>query len=112
MKQISEEYRTGLEQIDAEHIKLLDLTDEARKLFEDENMLFKCADIRRILAGLQAYTIEHFAHDTHDEEHNQACQCIAEQYGRTGSLNRAGRAHEQADANRTAQSDHFNVAGF
>ena len=63
MKQISEEYRTGLEQIDAEHIKLLDLTDEARKLFEDENMLFKCADIRRILAGLQAYTIEHFAHE-------------------------------------------------
>lgn len=58
------------------------------------------------------FQIEHFAHDTHDEEHNQTCQCIAEQYGRTGSLNRAGRAHEQADANRTAQGDHFHVAGF
>ena len=53
MKQISEDYRTGLEQIDAEHLRLLDLTDQARKLFEDENMLFKCADIRKILAGLQ-----------------------------------------------------------
>ena len=61
MKRIREEYRTGLEQIDAEHVKLLDLTDQARKLFEDENMLFKCADIRKILAGLQTYTAEHFA---------------------------------------------------
>ncbi len=63
MKQISEDYRTGLEQIDAEHLRLLDLTDQARKLFEDENMLFKCADIRKILAGLQTYTAEHFAHE-------------------------------------------------
>ena len=63
MKRIREEYRTGLEQIDAEHVKLLDLTDQARKLFEDENMLFKCADIRKILAGLQTYTAEHFAHE-------------------------------------------------
>lgn len=63
MKQISEEYRTGIEQIDEEHARLLELTERARKLFEDENMLFKCADIRKILAGLKEYTVVHFDHE-------------------------------------------------
>lgn len=63
MKQISEEYRTGLEKIDAEHVILLDLTEKARKLLEDENMLFKCADIRKLLKELQDYTQMHFTHE-------------------------------------------------
>lgn len=63
MKQISEEYRTGLEEIDAEHIILLDLTDKTKKLLEDENMLFKCEDICALLAGLKEYTVQHFAHE-------------------------------------------------
>lgn len=63
MKQISEEYRTGLEKIDAEHVILLELTERARKLFEDENMLFKCADIRKLLKELLDYTEMHFAHE-------------------------------------------------
>ncbi len=63
MKQISEEFRTGLEEIDAEHVVLLELTDKARKLFEDENMLFKCADIRKLLKELQDYTEMHFTHE-------------------------------------------------
>lgn len=63
MKQIGEEYRTGLEEIDAEHIILLDLTDRTRKLLEDENMLFKSADICVLLAGLKDYTVQHFAHE-------------------------------------------------
>lgn len=63
MKQISEEYRTGLEEIDAEHVILLDLTDRTRKLLEDENMLFKSADINALLVGLKEYTVQHFSHE-------------------------------------------------
>ncbi|MBQ7840433.1 MAG: hemerythrin family protein [Lachnospiraceae bacterium] len=63
MKKLGEEYLTGLEQIDAEHVHLLDLIEKTRNLLEDENMLFKCADIRVLLAGLKDYTIEHFAHE-------------------------------------------------
>lgn len=63
MKEISEKYRTGIEEVDAEHLVLLELTDRTRKLLEDENMLFKCADIRELLAGLQNYTVVHFTHE-------------------------------------------------
>ena len=63
MSQLEERFQTGLLEIDAEHAMLLDLTEQARKLFEDENMLFKCADIRKILGGLQNYTVEHFTHE-------------------------------------------------
>lgn len=63
MKQISEEYRTGLEHIDAEHIVLLDLTDRTKKLLEDQNMLFKNEEICTLLSELKAYTVQHFAHE-------------------------------------------------
>lgn len=63
MKQISEEYRTGLEHIDAEHIVLLDLTDRTKELLYDENMLFKNDEICALLTGLREYTVKHFAHE-------------------------------------------------
>lgn len=63
MIEMDEIYRTGLEEIDAEHVVLLDLTDKARKLLEDENMLFKNDDISRILKGLHDYTVQHFDHE-------------------------------------------------
>lgn len=63
MKEISEEYRTGIEAIDEEHAVLLDLTDKVDKLFKDEFMLFKCADIRKLIAALYEYTVKHFAHE-------------------------------------------------
>lgn len=63
MKQISEEYRTGLEKIDAEHLVLLDLTEKTRKLLEDQNMLFKNDEICTLLAGLKDYTVQHFSHE-------------------------------------------------
>lgn len=63
MKQISEEYRTGLEHIDAEHIVLLDLTDRTKELLYDENMLFKEDEICTLLSGLREYTVQHFAHE-------------------------------------------------
>lgn len=63
MKQIGEEYRTGLEHIDAEHIVLLDLTDRTKELLYDENMLFKDDEICSLLTGLREYTVKHFAHE-------------------------------------------------
>jgi len=63
MKQIGEEYRTGLEKIDAEHLVLLDLTEKTRKLLEDQNMLFKSDEICKLLNSLKDYTVQHFAHE-------------------------------------------------
>lgn len=63
MRQIGEEYRTGLEHIDAEHIVLLDLTDRTKKLLEDQNMLFKNDEICTLLSELGDYTVQHFAHE-------------------------------------------------
>ncbi len=64
MKQISEEYRTGVQLLDEEHAVLLELTEQVEQLFKDENMLFKCADIRKLLGKLLDYCTGHFA----DEE--------------------------------------------
>ena len=61
--QISEEYRTGIEQIEQQHAKLLDHTQRAYELFADENMLFKSEDIRNILEGLDYYSEVHFAYE-------------------------------------------------
>ena len=46
MKQNKEDFLTGVGAVDAEHVVLLDLTDQVGALLADENMLFKCADIR------------------------------------------------------------------
>ena len=45
MKQNKEDFLTGVGAVDAEHVVLLDLTDQVGALLADENMLFKCADI-------------------------------------------------------------------
>ena len=65
MKQyeVSEEYRTGNETIDQQHARMLDHTQRAYQLFTDENMLFKCADINKILEGLSFHTAAHFAYE-------------------------------------------------
>ena len=58
------------------------------------------------------FLIEHFAHDTHDEKHDDAGNGITDEDRRPCHLNRIGRAHEQADTNRPAKGDHFNVTGL
>lgn len=63
--EISDEYRTGNDRIDQQHAKMLDYTWRAHELFADENMLFKADDIRKILEGLEYYTVVHF---TEEEE--------------------------------------------
>ena len=61
--EVSDEYRTGNETIDQQHARMLDQTQRAYQLFTDENMLFKCADINRILEDLSFHTAEHFAYE-------------------------------------------------
>ena len=53
MKQNKEDFLTGVGAVDAEHVVLLDLTDQVGALLADENMLFKCED----------YTTMHFTHE-------------------------------------------------
>lgn len=60
MYEMKDEYLLGIEPIDSQHRRLFELTEEAYCLLKDENMLFKCADIRKILAGIKEYTLQHF----------------------------------------------------
>ncbi|MBO5292216.1 MAG: hemerythrin family protein [Lachnospiraceae bacterium] len=62
--EMKQEYLLGIEKIDAQHARLLELMDEAHSLLKDENKLYKCADIRKILAGIKEYVKFHFS----DEE--------------------------------------------
>ena len=48
MKQNKEDFLTGVGAVDAEHVVLLDLTDQVGALLADENMLFKCAKQHRM----------------------------------------------------------------
>ena len=68
MKQNKEDFLTGVGAVDAEHVVLLDLTDQVGALLADENMLFKCADIRQLLKRLEDYTTMHFTHDRRTEK--------------------------------------------
>lgn len=61
---MNQEYLLGIEKMDTQHARLLELMDEANSLLKDENMLYKCADIRKILAGIKEYVKMHFT----DEE--------------------------------------------
>ena len=64
MNQVAkDDYMGGVEEVDVEHVVLLDLTDQVRALLDDENMLFKCADIRALLNRLRDYTEMHFTHE-------------------------------------------------
>ncbi len=58
------EYLIGVEKMDEQHAKLLELMEDAHDLWTDENKLYKCADIRVIIRGIQDYVRLHFT----DEE--------------------------------------------
>lgn len=60
MYEMKDEYLLGIEAIDSQHRRLFELTEEAYCLLKNENMLFKCADIRKILVGIKEYTLQHF----------------------------------------------------
>ena len=61
--EVSDEYRTGNETIDQQHARNAGPDAESLPAFTDENMLFKCADINRILEDLSFHTAEHFAYE-------------------------------------------------
>lgn len=62
--EMNEDYLLGVERMDMQHARLLELMDEVNSLLKDENKLYKCADIRKILAGIKEYIKMHFT----DEE--------------------------------------------
>ena len=79
MKQNKEDFLTGVGAVDAEHVVLLDLTDQVGALLADENMLFKCADIRQLLKRLEDYTTMHF---THEEQLMETASDVRAEAGR------------------------------
>lgn len=58
---MSAQYITGVTLLDEQHEQLYSLTDQARNLLKDENMLYKFDELKEILDGLRTYTLSHFA---------------------------------------------------
>ena len=58
---MSVQYITGITLLDEQHEQLYSLTDQARNLLKDENMLYKFDELKKILSGLRTYTLSHFA---------------------------------------------------
>lgn len=58
---MSAQYITGVTLLDEQHAQLYSLTDQARSLLKDENMLYKFDELKEILNGLRTYTLSHFA---------------------------------------------------
>lgn len=63
MYEMKDEYLTGIKQIDDEHRKLFELTEEAYQLLKNEFITDKYDKIVEILEGLREYTKVHFAHE-------------------------------------------------
>ena len=87
MKQNKEDFLTGVGAVDAEHVVLLDLTDQVGALLADENMLFKCADIRQLLKRLEDYTTMHFTHEEQLMEKMGYEMCIRDRSRGTPATN-------------------------
>lgn len=60
MYPMSSEYITGITVLDEQHTQLFQLAEQAKALLKDENMLYKCDDLQKILKGLRDYTLSHF----------------------------------------------------
>ena len=60
MYPMSDEYITGITVLDEQHAQLFQLSEQARTLLKDENMLYKYEDLQKILKGLRDYTLSHF----------------------------------------------------
>ncbi|MNV80576.1 hypothetical protein D3C71_1741890 [compost metagenome] len=55
---------------------------------------------------------QHFAHRTHNEEHEQAGDDISQQHRRPRPFQRTGRAHKQANPDGASQSNQLDMPGF
>ncbi|WP_418626934.1 bacteriohemerythrin [Anaerosinus sp.] len=63
MYEFTDDYLTGVEQIDNEHRKLFAIANEAYELLKDNFVSDKYDYIREILEELRGYTKTHFAHE-------------------------------------------------
>ena len=63
MYEFTDDYLTGIEQIDNEHRKLYAIANEAYELLKNQFMSDKYDYIKEILEELRAYTKTHFAHE-------------------------------------------------
>lgn len=60
MTPMSSEYITGITILDEQHEQLFQLTQQAKALLKNENMLYKYDELQKILKGLRDYTLSHF----------------------------------------------------
>ncbi|MDE5678934.1 MAG: hemerythrin family protein [Lachnospiraceae bacterium] len=63
MYEVTEEFVTGIEEIDKEHRRLFEIAEELYELKCEEFIPDKYDNIRKILEELKDYTLTHFAHE-------------------------------------------------
>lgn len=63
MYEFKPEFETGIEQIDNEHRRLVEIADELYELKNEQFMPDKYDNIRHVLEELREYTITHFEHE-------------------------------------------------
>ena len=63
MYEFKEEYKTGIDFVDAEHQRLFEIAEDAYQLQQNEFIPDKYDNIRHILEELRNYTLTHFEHE-------------------------------------------------
>ena len=63
MYEFKEEYKTGIDFVDAEHQRLFEIAEDAYQLQQNEFIPDKYDNIIKILEELRDYTKSHFAHE-------------------------------------------------
>ncbi len=63
MYEFKEEYKTGIDFVDAEHRRLFEIAEDAYQLQQNEFIPDKYDNIIKILEELKDYTKSHFAHE-------------------------------------------------
>lgn len=63
MYEMKEEYLTGIESIDAEHKRLLEIAEKTYQLSKQEYLVDKYDQINELLEELKNYTLLHFEHE-------------------------------------------------
>ena len=63
MYEMKEEYLTGIPQIDEEHTRIFELSEQAYQLLQDEHRYDKYDDLVYLVEELKNYTKYHFQHE-------------------------------------------------
>ena len=78
--ELTKEYLTGIEMIDEEHGKLLDLANECYDLVMDDTAIDRFDNIVALLEELRTYAATHFAHEEEYMERIQYERRFSERY--------------------------------